>query len=133
MAEQPDVEQLLREIRKLRVSDVLVSSFHTIAQLGYAKLDPESRDLEQARVAVEGLKAIAGVLEGQVPPETTRDFNQVVANLQLAYAAAAAPAAGGVSGSEPQSPGPAEEPAPEAASEPAEGDSGSEPQSQPSG
>jgi hypothetical protein len=131
VAEQPDVEQLLQEIRKLKVSDVLVSTFHTVAQLGYAKLDPESRDLEQARVAIEGLKALAGVLEGHVPPATTRDFNQLVANLQLAYASAAtAPAAAAeASGSEPQSPEPDAEPAAEAGSEPSEGASGSEPQS----
>jgi hypothetical protein len=115
VAEQPDVDQLLQEIRKLRVSDVLLSTFHTIAQLGYAKLDPDSRDLEQARVAVEGLKAISGVLEGHVPPETTRDFNQLVANLQLAYAAAAT--------------APAAEPTAEAGSEPSEAESGPEPQS----
>jgi hypothetical protein len=89
VAEQPDVEQLLQEIRKLKVTDLLVSTFQTVAQLGYAKLDPESRDLEQARIAVEALKALAGVLDGHIPADTTRDFNQLVANLQLAYASAA--------------------------------------------
>jgi hypothetical protein len=129
-AGQPDVDDLLREIRRLKVSDVLVSTFQTVAQLGYAKLDPESRDLEQARIAVEGLKALAGVLEGHVPPETTRDFNQLVANLQLAYASAAtAPVGERDSGSEPQSPESPPEPASEAGSEAAENVSGSEPQS----
>ena len=117
MAEQqgePDLDQLLHEIRRLKVSDVLVSTFSTVAQLGYAKLEPDSRDLEQARIAVEAMKALVGVLEGHVPPETSRDFGQVVANLQLAYASAAtAPAA---EPAEPDAEGPAEE-------------SGSEPQS----
>ena len=101
---QPDLDELVQEIRKLRVSDILVSTFSTIAQLGYAKLDPDSRDLEQARLAVDAMKALAGVLQDHVPPDTTRDFNQVVANLQLAYAAAAtaSPPPGGESGSEPQ-------------------------------
>jgi hypothetical protein len=35
------------------------------------------------------LKALLGALEGAVPDEVLRDFNQVVANLQLAYASAA--------------------------------------------
>jgi len=86
---QPDLDELVEQIKMLKISDLLLSTCSTIAQLGYAKLDPGSRDLEQARLAVESLKAIVGVLEGHVPPETTRDFNQVVANLQLAYAAAA--------------------------------------------
>ena len=86
---QPDLDQLLEEIRRLKVSDVLVSTVSTVAQLGYAKLEPDARDLEQARLAVEAMKALVGVLEGHVPPETTRDFAQGVANLQLAYASAA--------------------------------------------
>jgi hypothetical protein len=86
---QPDLEELIQEIRRLRVSDLLLSTFSTIAQLGYAKLEADSRDLDQARLAVDAMKAIVGVLEGHVPPETSRDFNQVVANLQLAYASAA--------------------------------------------
>jgi hypothetical protein len=86
---QPDLDDLIQEIRRLRVSDLLLSTFSTIAQLGYAKLEVDSRDLDQARLAVEAMKAIVGVLEGHVPPETSRDFSQVVANLQLAYASAA--------------------------------------------
>jgi hypothetical protein len=35
------------------------------------------------------MKALLGTLEGQIPEEVHRDFSQVVANLQLAYAAAA--------------------------------------------
>jgi hypothetical protein len=123
----PDAEELIEQIRRLKVSDLLVSTFSTVAQLGYAKLDPDSRDLEQARLAVDGMKALSGVLEGHVPSETTRDFNQVVANLQLAYAAAATSPDEGVSGSEPQSP--AGEASEDAGSEPPDEVSGSEPQS----
>ena len=35
------------------------------------------------------MKALLGALEGAVPAEVHRDFSQVVANLQLAYAEAA--------------------------------------------
>ena len=35
------------------------------------------------------MKALLGALEGAVADEVVRDFNQVVANLQLAYAKAA--------------------------------------------
>ena len=82
-------EELVEAIRRMKVSDVLVSTIATVAQLGYAKLEPSARDLEQAKLAIEALRALLPVLEGSVPPETTRDFNQLVANLQLAYASAA--------------------------------------------
>lgn len=91
MAEEPQEitpEQLLEHIRRMKVSDLLVSTIATVGQLGYAKLDPEARDLEQARLAIEALKALIPLLEGVVPPESIRDFNQLVANLQLAYASA---------------------------------------------
>jgi hypothetical protein len=82
-------EQLLEEMRRLKVSDLLLSTLMTVAQLGFAKLDPATRDLEQARIAIEAMRALLPVLEGTVPEETTRDFRSVVSNLQLAYVRAA--------------------------------------------
>jgi hypothetical protein len=37
------------------------------------------------------MKALLTTLEGAIPEEVLRDFHQVVANLQLAYASAADP------------------------------------------
>jgi hypothetical protein len=82
-------EQLLEQIRKLKVTDILVSTMSTIAQLGYAKLEPASRDLPQARLAVDSLRALLPVLADAVEEDVQRDFRQVVTNLQLAYADAA--------------------------------------------
>jgi hypothetical protein len=84
-------EDLVEAIRKMKVSDLLLSTISTTAQLGYAKLEPESRDLEQARLAIESMKALLPVLEGSVADEVLADFNQLVANLQLAYVNAADP------------------------------------------
>ena len=82
-------EELAEQLRRLNVADLLVSLLPTLAQLAYAKLDPGSRDLAQARLAIEGMRALVGVLEGAVPDEAIRDLRQVVGNLQLAYAKAA--------------------------------------------
>ena len=91
MSSDVPTEQELRDaLEKIKVSDVLVETMQGLASLGYHRLNTETRDLEQTRLAIEALKAIGGVLDGVVPPELTRDFNQVVANLQLAYASAAA-------------------------------------------
>jgi hypothetical protein len=73
----------------MKVTDLVLSTVATLAQLGFAKLDESTRDLEQAQLAIEGIKALLGTLEGAVPEEVLRDFNKVVANLQLAYAEAA--------------------------------------------
>jgi hypothetical protein len=86
--EGPTPEELLEHIRRLTVSDLLLSTISTVAQLGYAKLDPEGRDLEQAKLAIDSLTALVPVLEGSVPEDVLRDFNQVTANLQLAFAKA---------------------------------------------
>ena len=87
--EELSPEQLIEGIKQLHVADVLLSAFSTVAQLGYAKLEPSTRDLDQARLAIESLRALMPVLESAVPAETLRDFRQVVSNLQLAYADAA--------------------------------------------
>ena len=76
-------------LRQLKVSDLLVQTLSTVSSLAYHRLSEEHRDLEQARLAIEALRALVPVLAGSVPPELLRDFEQVTANLQLAYAEAA--------------------------------------------
>jgi hypothetical protein len=91
--QEPTPEQLIDAVKQMKVADLLLSTAATLAQLGFAKLDESTRDLEQARLAIEGMRALLGALEGAVPEEVLRDFQQVVANLQLAYASAASPGA----------------------------------------
>jgi hypothetical protein len=88
--EQKLVEELQAELAKLKVSDLLVQTLYTVSSLGYQRLGGEAKDLAQAKLAIEALKALVPVLEGEVPEEALRDFRQVLANLQLAYASAAA-------------------------------------------
>jgi hypothetical protein len=83
------VEQLQAELDRLQVSDLLLQTVYTISSLGYHRLTGESKDLDQARLAIEALKALLPVLQGAVPEEAVRDFNQVLVNMQLAYASAA--------------------------------------------
>jgi hypothetical protein len=94
LAEEPSEAELTarleEEFKKLKVSDVLVQTVFTLSSLGFQKLGEEGRDLEQARLAIDSLRALVPALEGAVPAEVIRDFNQMVANLQLAYAKAAA-------------------------------------------
>jgi hypothetical protein len=90
---KPGDEELMRqveeELRKLKVSDLLVQTLYTLSSLGYRKLSEEDRDLDQAKLAIEALRALVPVLEGTIGDDVIRDFRQVTANLQLAYADAA--------------------------------------------
>ncbi|TML53795.1 MAG: hypothetical protein E6G15_08645 [Actinobacteria bacterium] len=87
--EQKLVEELQSELAKLKVSDLLLQTLYTVSSLGYHRLSGETKDLGQAKLAIDSLIALLPVLEGEVPEEALRDFRQVLANLQLAYASAA--------------------------------------------
>ena len=80
------MKQLEEELKKLKVSDLLVQTLYTVSSLGYRRISEEERDLDQARLAIEALRALLQVLEGSAAEELIRDFKQVTANLQLAYA-----------------------------------------------
>jgi hypothetical protein len=90
--EQRLIEEIQAELAKLKVSDLLLQTVYSVSSLGYHRLSGEGRDLEQARLAIDALRALVPVLEGSIPEDALRDFNQVVANLQLAYASVAAEA-----------------------------------------
>ena len=83
------VRQLEEELKKLKVSDLLVQTLYTVSSLAYRRLSAEERDLDEARLAIESLRALIPVLESELGQEAMRDFKQVTANLQLAYADAA--------------------------------------------
>jgi hypothetical protein len=85
------LEQLEAELKKLKVSDVLVQTVFTISSLGYRSLGEDARDLGQARLAIDALRALVPLLHGAIADDVYRDFEQMVANMQLAYAKAAEP------------------------------------------
>jgi hypothetical protein len=84
------IDELQAELAKLKISDLLLQTLYSVSSLAYHRLGPEGRDLEQAKLGIEALRALVPVLEGSVPEEALRDFQQVLANLQLAYASAVA-------------------------------------------
>ena len=93
MAEDDVTEQeLLDALSRLQVADLLVQTLSTVSSLAYHRLAEEHRDLEQARLAIEAIRALVPVLSGSIPAELQRDVEQVLTNLQLAYASAVEPA-----------------------------------------
>jgi hypothetical protein len=79
-------EELVAELQKAKVSDLIVHTCSLFASFGYGKLSPEALDLDEARLAIEALRALVPLLD----EESRRDIQQVLANLQLAFAQAAA-------------------------------------------
>jgi hypothetical protein len=93
-SEEEVARRLAEEFRNLKVEDVLVSVLIQISSIGYRRLGlteetKEDRDLPQAKLAIDTMKALTPVLGQVVPADLVRDFEQSVANLQLAYATAA--------------------------------------------
>jgi hypothetical protein len=100
--EWPPTEEELREaLGKVGVGDVLVYALTAAVSLGFHRLTPEARDLPQARLAIEALRALEPVLrEGGVDEQVVRDLEQARANLQLAYAKAVSEAPSGADASQ---------------------------------
>jgi hypothetical protein len=85
----PSEEELREALDRVAVADVLLNALSAVASIGFHRLSPEARDLEQARLAIESLRALDPVLrEGGVDDAILRDLEQARANLQLAYASA---------------------------------------------
>ena len=85
---EPTAEQVVEELRKLKVVDMLTHTSSMFASLAYGKLAPETRDLDDARLAIDVLRALILLM----PDDQKAGIQQVVANLQLAYADAASEA-----------------------------------------
>ncbi len=94
MADEPQLpseEELREALDRIGVADILLNALSAVASIGFRRVSEESRDLEQARLAIESLRALEPVLrESGVDDAILRDLEQARANLQLAYASAVA-------------------------------------------
>jgi hypothetical protein len=89
--EPPSEEELREALDRVGVADVLLQALTATASLGFRRVSPDARDLGQARLAIEALRALEPVLrKSGVDDAVVRDLEQARANLQLAYAKAVA-------------------------------------------
>ena len=73
--EERAVQELAEELKRLRVEDVVIQALVTVSAIGYRGLGltPETkdvRDLAQARLAIDTMRALTPVLEEVVPPSS---------------------------------------------------------------
>ncbi|HXF97440.1 MAG TPA: hypothetical protein VNJ46_02385 [Gaiellaceae bacterium] len=88
-ARMPTEEELREALDRVAIGDVLVQSLTAAVSLGFRRVSREARDLRQARLAIEALRALEPVLrEGGVEEQVVRDLEQARVNLQLAFAKA---------------------------------------------
>ena len=90
MSEEEMRARLEEELRRITVPDVLLQTIVSLVNLGGQRLgltpDTEDmRDLEQARLAIEGVRALLPVLE-QLDAEQMRPIRDALSQLQMAYA-----------------------------------------------
>ena len=84
----PEQEEELRQrvdeqLRKVRVQDLLLESVAGILNLSARRIAKEDeRDLEQARVGIEAVRAVVGLLE----PEPAKAVRDALSELQVLYA-----------------------------------------------
>lgn len=102
---------LEEEIRRLPVRDHLFLMMHSLSDLALIRLGLAGKadlglDLDQARLAIDGFRALLGVVEKVGSSEEIAPRKAVLAQLQLAYAAAVRAKTGEDSGARPKdSPG----------------------------
>jgi hypothetical protein len=126
--QQPTEEELRaafeEQLRQVGVEDVILQTVATLVNLGARRLglipeegeDPaEIRDMAQARLAIDGARALAPLC----PDDHQDSIRQALSQLQLTYAGLAKAAGAPDAGPEAQAP-PAPTPEPPPAADPAE-------------
>ena len=93
---QEELRQRLEEqLRKLRVQDLMVESTVSVLNLTARRISKEDeRDLEQARVGIEAVRAWLELL----PDDAARQIRNALSDLQVLYANAAGPEGEGEAG-----------------------------------
>ena len=87
--EVPSEEEFREALDKIVVADILVNALTAAVSIGFRRVSPEARDLDQARLAIESVRALEPLLrDGGVDDAIVRDLEQARTNLQLAYAKA---------------------------------------------
>ena len=102
MSEEEMRARLEEELRRITVPDVLLQTIVSLVNLGGQRLgltpDTEDmRDLEQARLAIEGVRALLPILE-ELDAEQMRPVRDALSQLQMAYAQLARSEGGGGTG-----------------------------------
>lgn len=110
---QPSEEEvraaLEAQMKRLRVEEVLLSAVADLVNLGMRRVGvvpgtEDERDLAQARVAIEAVRALGPVLD-EATPEQAKPVRDALSQLQMGFAQAGGPEGGGAAEARPPQPG----------------------------
>jgi hypothetical protein len=95
LSDEERAELYRQQLKELRVLDVARDMMLTVVTLGYQKLGltddtRELRDLEDAHLAIELLRAVVDAVEGVADADEIETYRSTLAQMQLNYAKAAA-------------------------------------------
>lgn len=89
MGEEELRRRLAEELKKVHVRDVLLQNAITLINVGGQRLGlgdaADARDLEQAKLAIEGVRTTLPLIEERTPGELS-PLRDALAQLQMAYA-----------------------------------------------
>jgi len=82
---------MARRLAETPVRDILLQTIGTFGdlagvRLGFGPEREKHRDLSQARLAIEALRSLIGVVEAELGAAQARPFREPLAQLQLLYA-----------------------------------------------
>ncbi len=90
MAEGDDV--LASQFGEIKVDELLVQTATMLASIAFLRLSEEKPDLEQAKLAIDSIRALQRPLADFLTDELKGELNGLVASLQMAYVNAVVPA-----------------------------------------
>jgi hypothetical protein len=90
--EGSDDERIAQEFANIKVQELLVSTTTMLASIAAIRLGEDDRDLEQAKLAIDSIKALQRPLQDFLTDDMKAQLNGLVASLQMAYVNAVVPA-----------------------------------------
>ena len=79
-------KEVAEQLRKIKVSDLVVQNAVALTQLGFIRISDEQRDLDQARLAIDTLRVVEPIIREQISAEMADELQGAVTNMQLAFA-----------------------------------------------
>ncbi len=87
-AEGASIEDIAEQLRRITVADIVIQTATGLVSLGSLRLSDDQRDLAQARLAIDTLRALEPVIREQVSAELAGELQATITSLQLGYAEA---------------------------------------------
>lgn len=88
---EDELRRAIEELASLPVEQLLVGTVQTLVNVAFLRLGmvegmTQATDRDQARLSIDAIAALDGVLASRLPPEAASELHSVLASLRMAYA-----------------------------------------------